>query len=83
MNNIKKVGFGEYSSDFTKNGMVYDPTDDFLKISGYTREDIESGKISLYDFIPKEQQEEYKKIVSEWKITNNIKLYKPGKSYSK
>ena len=65
MNNIKKVGFGEYSSDFTKNGMVYDPTDDFLKISGYTREDIESGKISLYDFIPKEQQEEYKKIVSE------------------
>ena len=65
MNGIKKVGFGEYSMDMSRGGIVYDPDDDFLQISGYDREDFSTGKITFYDFVPKDQLEEYQQVVAE------------------
>lgn len=63
LDEIKKVAYGEYYIDIEKGGLVYASNNDFLEISGYTKQDIESQKLSFLSFVPPEYRDEYAKIV--------------------
>lgn len=59
MGKVKLITYGEYYFDFSKQGQVYAANDDFLEISGYTKEDLENGAINFYNLVPEESKEEY------------------------
>lgn len=62
---VKSVVYGEYFADMSKGGVVYSANDGFMLISGYDQQDIDDGKVNLFDFIPEELLAKYKRLVSE------------------
>lgn len=58
INNIKKVRCGRYSVDLTDKGRFTDFDDGFIKITGYTPEQLKSS-VTFYDLIPPEDYDDY------------------------
>ncbi len=63
--NVKKVFCGTYQTDFELDGRIIGCDDGFLQMTGYTRSQLESGKITFYHLIPPEIKDEYLKTVDQ------------------
>lgn len=59
------VIYGEYYADLSKGGVVIDSNEDFLTVSGYTRQDIKDGKLNLFEFVPAEYRDKYTSLVDD------------------
>ena len=53
------AGFGQYTVDTSKNGLILSADLIFLNITGYSEEDIKSGKITCYDLVEADEIEHY------------------------
>ena len=65
---IKKVFCGRYTIDRNENCRIIKFNDNFCALTGYSKEQIESGEIDFYSLIPPEDYEPYMKKVA---VINN------------
>lgn len=74
MGQIKNVVYGEYYIDLKRDCVVYDANDGFFEMSGYNMQDVKSGSLNLFDFIPDECEEEYKDRIND-KLGTEYSIY--------
>lgn len=55
---VSVVVYGSYVIDLNNNGIIVDTLEGFTELTGYSKEDV-VGKLSLFDFLPAEDREEY------------------------
>ena len=55
---VSVVVYGSYVIDLNNNGIIVDTLKGFTELTGYSKEDV-VGKLSLFDFLPAEDREEY------------------------
>lgn len=56
---VTEILCAKYIADFSEGGKVLSASDGFYRITGYTKEDVESGSVVFFNFIPDDEREEY------------------------
>ena len=75
MSRIKNVAFGQCLADMSKPLEIVSANDEFLEIIGYSREDIQDGKVNFIELIPKEDRKKYCDIITSDEKRNSNCVY--------
>lgn len=75
MSRIKNVAFGQCLVDLSHPLEIVSANDEFLRIIGYTRSDIQDRKVNFIELIPKEDRKEYCEIIGSDEKRNSSCVY--------
>ncbi len=60
---IKGIKYAKYYMDNENRGLIIGINEGFTEITGYTMDDVETRKITIYDLVPENHRKEYMQIV--------------------